>query len=58
MMIYLIFVLTETHIPEKPEHPEQTAPNKNENPIKRAKCRPSIWIPCLGGRLRGFYLNP
>ena len=57
-MLYLIFVLTETHIPENPEHPEQRAPNKNENPISKAKYVPYIYIPCLGGRLRGFYLIP
>ena len=56
----LIFVLTETHIPAKPEHPEQKAPKRNDNPMSTEKLKPEMLetVPYLIGRFNGFSLRP
>lgn len=47
-------------MPANPEHPEQKAPNKKENPIRRAKLKPEIFeiAPSLIGKFRGLSLYP
>ena len=47
-------------MPAKPEHPEQKAPKRNENPIRREKLKPDILEidPSWMGRLSGFSRMP
>ena len=60
LMKYRILVLTETHIPANPEHPEQNAPKRNENPMRIEKLKPEILeiVPYLMGKFNGLSLIP